>query len=79
MVERLTDEVGALDRAFEVKAERVPREIRAVVAGHRNAMRCPCAYRLSSSNRMVSTSAFSLIGSTMPLVPRIEMPPTMPR
>ena len=32
MVERLTDEVGALDRAFKVKAERVPREIRAVVA-----------------------------------------------
>ena len=32
VVERLTDEVGALDRAFEVKAERVPREIRAVVA-----------------------------------------------
>ena len=32
MVERLTDEVGALDRAFKVKAKRVPREIRAVVA-----------------------------------------------
>ena len=32
VVERLTDEVGALDRAFKIKAERVPREIRAVVA-----------------------------------------------
>ena len=32
VVERPADEVGALDRAFKVKAERVPREIRAVVA-----------------------------------------------
>ena len=28
---------------------------------------------------MVSSSACSLIGSTMPLVPRMEIPPSMPR
>ena len=38
----------------------------------------PAAYCTSNSAFMVSIRAASLIGSTIPLVPSIEMPPTIP-
>ena len=38
----------------------------------------PCARCCVISTRILSTSAFSLIGSTIPDVPRIEMPPLIP-
>ena len=36
------------------------------------------AYCLSMTALIVSTRAFSLIGSTIPVVPRIEIPPSIP-
>ena len=39
---------------------------------------CPWAAACLSSRAMVSIMACMLMGSTMPEVPKIEMPPTMP-
>ena len=39
---------------------------------------CPALRKMLSSSLIESVSAFSLIGSTMPLVPRTEIPPSMP-